>query len=81
MTDRPFKSVGEKTVQPYHNFETWRLITNEISIDVGDLNDLSQDIKNSLPSSKRDLANAIKNTYDTTQVRLRHVLIKAIGMS
>lgn len=81
MTERAFKSVDEKTVQPYHNFETWRLITNEVSIDVGDLNDLSQDLKDVLSGSKRDLSNAIKKTYDTTQLRLRHILVKSIGMS
>ena len=71
-----FKTLEEKTVHPYHSFDSWRKITNHISIDVGDLNLLTQDLV-----SKPNLVAAINETYDSTQVRLRHVLIKSIGMS
>lgn len=76
--------LSKKLVHEYHSFDVWRRITNQISIEVGDLNDLPEDLQALVKETncdKHSLAYALKVTYDTTQERLRHILIKSIGMS
>lgn len=82
------KTLEEKIVDEYHSFDVWRQITNIISTEVGDLNvlpdDLNQiyrDAKNDQSLHIEDLSTAIQTTYDSTQIRLRHLLVKSIGMS
>jgi len=69
------KPLSQKIVDEYHNFDIWRQITNTISTEVGDLNNLPDDLQT------ENLTTAVTETYNTTQVRLRHMLIKSIGMS
>lgn len=84
------KTLPEKIVDEYHNFDIWRQITNIISSEVGDLNNLPEELHETYRKATgstdphehiHDLANAVKETYNSTQVRLRHILIKSLGMS
>lgn len=84
------KTLPEKIVDEYHNFDIWRQITNIISTEVGDLNNLPEDLNASYRESENtadpdvhieDLTTAIKETFNSTQKRLRHLLVKSIGMS
>ena len=84
------KTLPEKIVDEYHNFDIWRQITNIISTEVGDLNNLPENLNETYRQSigstdttdhVEDLATAVKETYNSTQVRLRHILIKSLGMS
>lgn len=88
------KTLEQKTVEEYHNFDLWRQITNIISGEVGDLNNLPEDLNATYRKTLQDagqnpantehlddLTTAVKETYNSTQVRLRHTLIKSLGMS
>jgi len=84
------KTLPEKIVDEYHNFDIWRQITNIISTEVGDLNHLPESLHEThrktigttdTSEHVEDLATAVKETYNSTQVRLRHILIKSLGMS
>ena len=83
------KTLPEKIVDEYHNFDIWRQITNIVSTEVGDLNNIPEDLHETyrrtenLPNAEHidDLTTAIKETYNSTQKRLRHILVKSIGMS
>jgi hypothetical protein len=84
------KTLPEKIVDEYHNFDIWRQITNVISTEVGDLNHLPEGLNETYRNTEGitdptehvdDLATAVKETYNSTQVRLRHILIKSLGMS
>jgi hypothetical protein len=84
------KTLPEKIVDEYHNFDIWRQITNVISTEVGDLNNLPEELNETYRAAEQitdptehieDLTTAIKETYNSTQKRLRHLLVKSIGMS
>ena len=84
------KTLPEKIVDEYHNFDIWRQITNIISTEVGDLNNIPAELNATYRESENitdntehieDLTTAIKETYNSTQKRLRHILVKSIGMS
>lgn len=88
------KPLSEKIVDEYHNFDIWRQITNIISTEVGDLNNLPDELDAAYRKSLEDLGQtvvgtehvsdlttAVKETYNSTQARLRHILIKTLGMS
>lgn len=84
------KPLVEKIVEEYHNFDIWRQITNIISTEVGTLNDLPEELHETYRTANNitdpnthihDLSTAVKETYNSTQIRLRHILVKSIGMS
>lgn len=84
------KTLPEKIVDEYHNFDIWRQITNIISTEVGDLNNIPEELNATYRQTENitdttehieDLTTAIKETYNSTQKRLRHILVKSIGMS
>lgn len=84
------KPLVEKIVDEYHNFDIWRQITNIISTEVGDLNHLPQELHETYRNANNitdvtahvdNLSTAVKETYNSTQKRLRHILVKSIGMS
>ena len=70
------KTLDEKLTTEADSFDTWRVATNHVAREEGDLNNLTVDLKD-----HDNLVDAINETYDTTQARLRRGLILAIGMS
>jgi len=70
------KTLAEKITSDAASFDTWRVATNTVAEEEGDLNNLTQDLKDNT-----NLVTAINETYDTTQIRLKRGLILAIGMS
>lgn len=70
------KTLEEKLTSEADSFDTWRVATNHVAMEEGDLNNLTQDLKDNT-----NLVDAVNETYNTTQVRLRRGLILAIGMS
>jgi hypothetical protein len=68
-----------------HSFDIWRQVTNLIHRDQGDITLLESTlkVKNDVHPSREflNLVDVVNFVYVSTQARLRHVLVKSIGMS
>lgn len=68
-----------------HSFDIWRQVTNLILRDQGDLDHLEHDLreKQSVYPNRQyvNLVDVVNFVYVSTQARLRHILVKSIGMS
>jgi hypothetical protein len=68
-----------------HSFDIWRQVTNLILRDQGNVDDLLDELgKDPTVHPQREFVNLVDIVnfiYVTTQSRLRHILVKSIGMS
>lgn len=68
-----------------HSFDIWRQVTNLILRDQGDVDNLIDElvVKSDVYPDREfvNLVDIVNFIYVTTQARLRHILIKSIGMS
>lgn len=68
-----------------HSFDIWRQVTNLILRDQGFVDNLIPEltVKQDVYPNRDfvNLVDIVNFIYVTTQVRLRHILIKSIGMS
>lgn len=68
-----------------HSFDIWRQVTNLILRDQGNVDHLIEELgqdPNVHPEREFvNLVDVVNFIYVTTQARLRHILIKSIGMS
>lgn len=68
-----------------HSFDIWRQVTNLILRNQGDLDDLVDEltVKQDVYPDREflNLVDVVSFIYVSTQARLRHILIKSIGMS
>jgi hypothetical protein len=64
-----------------HSFDIWRQVTNLIHRDQGDITLL--EVKDDAHPSREflNLVDVVNFVYLSTQARLRHILVKSIGMS
>lgn len=59
-----------------HSFDTWRQITNLILRDLGNIDDIENDLRDF-----SNIVDAVSFVYASTQSRLRTTFIKSLGMS